>query len=200
MNAPPSEELTIKAILLGNSNIGKTCIIRRLCENSYDETTTSLTLGACAQTKTICFSNTKRLKLAVWDTAGQECYRSLNKIFYRDAKIVILVYDITNRKTFEDLKYYWYRQVESSCEKNPIIGIAGNKCDLFNEEQVSEEEGIEFAMKVGATFKIVSALNGVGVNELFKELSAKVFNIKKEPEKKNSIILKEKQKKKKCCR
>ena len=199
MNALSSDELTCKAILLGNSSIGKTCIIKRLCENSYDMSTT-LTLGASAQTKTICFSNTKRLRLEVWDTAGQECYRSLNKIFYRDAKIVILVYDITNRKTFEDLKYYWYRQVESSCEKNPIIGIAGNKCDLFTEEQVSEEEGKEFAMKVGATFKIVSALNGTGVNELFKELSAKVFDIRKDAEKKNNIILKEKKKEKKCCR
>ena len=199
MNALSSDELTCKAILLGNSSIGKTCIIRRLCENSYDMSTT-LTLGASAQTKTICFSNTKRLKLEVWDTAGQECYRSLNKIFYRDAKIVILVYDITNRKTFEDLKYYWYRQVESSCEKNPIIGIAGNKCDLFTEEHVSEEEGQECAMKVGATFKIVSALNGTGVNELFKELSAKVFDIRKDAEKKNNIILKEKKKEKKCCR
>lgn len=201
MTALSTEELTCKAILLGNSNIGKTCIIKRLCENSYDDLT-PVTLGASAKTKTICFSNTKRLKLQVWDTAGQECYRSLNKIFYRDAKIVILVYDITNRKTFEDLKYYWYRQVESCCERNPIIGIAGNKCDLFNEEQVSDEEAKEFSIKIGATFKIISALTGTGINELFKELSAKVFDIKIGGNTKvNNITLKEnKKKKKKCCR
>ena len=204
MNALSSDELTCKAILLGNSSIGKTCIIRRLCENSYDMSTT-LTLGASAQTKTICFSNTKRLRLEVWDTAGQECYRSLNKIFYRDAKIVVLVYDITNRKSFDELQHYWARQLDSTCLNCSIIGIAANKSDLFDKEQISEEEGVEFANSLDAVFKLTSAFKGSGINELFKKLGEKLLNINQEPVVNQSITLDEDQIKKKkekpsCCK
>lgn len=198
---PTTEEITCKAILLGESGIGKTCIIKRLCENSFDSLQSS-TIGASAKTKILCYSNTQRIKLQVWDTAGQECYRSLNKIFYRDAKIVILVYDITIRKTFEELKHYWYRQVETICEKNPIIGIAGNKCDKFVEEQVNESEVKEFAEKIGAIFKYTSAFSGDGINELFKELGAKVLKIPLDNPNKTNILNinpKDEKKHKKCC-
>ena len=198
---PTTEEITCKAILPGDSGIGKTCIIKRLCENAYNALSTS-TIGASAKTKIICYSNTQRIKLQVWDTAGQECYRSLNKIFYRDAKIVILVYDITIRKSFEELKHYWYRQVETTCEKDPIIGIAGNKCDRYVEEQVSESEVKEFAEKIGAIFKYTSAFSGDGIIELFKELGAKALNIPLvNPNKTNILTIEPKEQKKhrKCC-
>ena len=192
--------MQVKAVLIGESGTGKTSIINRLKTNEFNSNQES-TMCSSMFRKIINIPDFGSLMIEIWDTAGQEKYRSINKLFYKDANIVIFVYDITNKKSFEEIKNYWFEQVKENCDLNKIIlGVAANKCDLFNEEQVSEEEGIEFAMKVGATFKIVSALNGVGVNELFKELSAKVFNIKKEPEKKNSIILKEKQKKKKCCR
>ena len=170
------KSLSCKVVLLGESGVGKTCIISRFVNNTYDERSET-TNGASYASKVVEFERYgKSLRLDIWDTAGQECYRSLNKIFYRDAKIVILVYDITNRKTFEDLKYYWYRQVESSCEKNPIIGIAGNKCDMFDKEAVTEDEAKAFATEIGAQFQLTSAFKNNGIEELFKLVGCKYLD------------------------
>ena len=134
-NNPQIETITCKAILLGESGIGKTCIIRRLCTDSYDSNSIA-TVGSSCSVKVIEYPTHQRIKFEVWDTAGQESYRSLNKIFYRDAKIVILVYDITNRKSFDELQHYWARQLDSTCLNCSIIGIAANKSDLFDKEQI----------------------------------------------------------------
>lgn len=114
----PPQKVKVKAILLGESSVGKTSIINRLNDNTFSNITAA-TLGSAFIKKTYEFNNIQ-LTLDIWDTAGQEIYRSLNRIFYRDADIIIFVYDITKRKTFEELKNYWYRQIENSCEiSNP---------------------------------------------------------------------------------
>jgi small GTP-binding protein len=111
---PSKQKITGKAILLGESGVGKTCIIKRLIDNIFNIITPT-TFGSSSTEKKYVFNNTE-LKLEIWDTAGQEIYRSLNHIFYRDANIVLLVYDITNRRSFEEMKTYWFRQIEKSCE------------------------------------------------------------------------------------
>ena len=103
----------------------------------------------------------------IWDTAGQERYRALTKFFYKDAAVCILVYDITKRKTFDNLKSYWYEQLKENSGKNIVVGIAGNKCDLYEEEDVPENEAREFAESIGAVFELTSAQNNTGINELF---------------------------------
>ena len=114
------QKLKGKAILLGESSVGKTCIINRLNENTFTAITAT-TLGSGFIEKTYEFNNIE-LTLDIWDTAGQEIYRSLNRIYYRDADIIIFVYDITKRKTFEEMKNYWYRQIEMSSEiSNPSM-------------------------------------------------------------------------------
>ena len=203
-NNPQIETITCKAILLGESGIGKTCIIRRLCTDSYDSNSIA-TVGSSCSVKVIEYPTHQRIKFEVWDTAGQESYRYLNKIFYRDAKIVILVYDITNRKSFDELQHYWARQLDSTCLNCSIIGIAANKSDLFNKEQISEEEGVEFANSLDAVFKLTSAFQGSGINELFQKLGEKLLNINQEPVVNQSITLDEDQIKKKkekpsCCK
>ena len=96
----------------------------------------------------------KTLLLDVWDTAGQERYRALTKFFYKDAAVCILVYDITKRKTFDNLKSYWYEQLKENSWKNIMVGIiAGNKYDLYEEEEVQENEAREFAKSVDAVFE-----------------------------------------------
>lgn len=109
------EEYKCKVILLGESGIGKSCLIKRFCQNEFDQNT-QVTLGSSFNSKTIYFKTNESLQMNVWDTAGQESYRSLNKIFYRDAKIVLLVYDITNMSSYNELRNYWYRQVETGCK------------------------------------------------------------------------------------
>ena len=97
-------------------------------------------------------------------------------IFYKDAKIVLLVYDITRRETFEEIKKYWYKQVKESSTSDIIIAVVGNKCDLFDKEKVKEEEGKEFANQIGAIFKSTSCFHNVGIQELFKDLGTKFLN------------------------
>ena len=113
-----SENKICKVILVGESGVGKTCIIVRFVSEEYKEETISTT-GASYASKIIEFADYKKsLQFQIWDTAGQEKYRGLTKLFYKDAKIVILVYDITRRKSFEEIKNYWYNQIkENSSEE-----------------------------------------------------------------------------------
>ena len=107
-----------KVILVGESGVGKTCIIVRFVSEEYKETTISTT-GASYASKIMEFKEYKKdLQFQIWDTAGQEKYRGLTKLFYKDAKIVILVYDMTNRRSFDEIKNYWYNQIkENSSEE-----------------------------------------------------------------------------------
>ena len=103
----------IKAVLVGETGVGKTCIIERLCFNKYTNNPAA-TLGAANVEKILNYGKEK-LVLDIWDTAGQETYRSLNRIFYKNAKIVVLVYDITRKQTFDEIENYWCNQVRSIC-------------------------------------------------------------------------------------
>jgi small GTP-binding protein len=107
-----------KVILVGEAGVGKTCIIVRFINNEYYEGAPSTT-GANYASKVLEFKEyNKSLQYEIWDTAGEERYRSLAKIFYKDAAIAILVYDITNRKSFEEIKNYWHEQIKESSSKN----------------------------------------------------------------------------------
>ena len=113
-----SSAKTCKTILIGESGVGKSCIIYRYINNKYDENSMSTT-GANYITKHCEFEEyDKSILFQIWDTAGQEKYRGLAKIFYKDAKIIILVYDITNKKSFEEIKNYWYKQIKENISNN----------------------------------------------------------------------------------
>ena len=156
-----------KVVLLGESGVGKTCIIARYINGSFDEKSES-TNGASYASKTICYEKiNKTLQFDIWDTAGQERYRALTKFFYKDAAIAILVYDITRKESFDEMKNYWYNQLKNFSGKNIIIGIAGNKSDLFDKEAVSEEEARKFASEIGAIFRLSSAFNNNDNEVLF---------------------------------
>ena len=113
------KEKSCKIVLLGESGVGKTSIIDRFLNGRFSPDI-SPSQGASYGTKTIDLDETgeKKLKFDIWDTAGQEKFRSISKIFYRDADAVIFVYDITNKKSFEEIQNYWYKQVEDSSSKN----------------------------------------------------------------------------------
>ena len=110
--------VSCKVVLLGESGVGKTAIINRFMNDVFDEGGISTT-GASYTDKIMQFPEFgKSLKFEIWDTAGQEKYRALTKIFYKDAAIAILVYDITNKKSFDEMKDYWYQQVFNTSPKN----------------------------------------------------------------------------------
>ena len=162
-----------KVVLLGDSGVGKTCIISRYISGAFDQNSPS-TNGASYASKIITFENlNKTISLDIWDTAGQEKYKSLTKFFYKDAAAAILVYDITQKDSFENMKNYWYEQLQEFGSKNIILGVAGNKCDMYDKEEVNENEAKQFAEKIGAFFGITSAKNNTGINELFMNAANK---------------------------
>lgn len=186
MSNSESEENSIKIVLVGESGVGKTSIIERYIYESFDNSTES-TLAAGFSRKELKFPELNiSLSLDLWDTAGQEIYRAIAKTYYKNAAIAILVYDITRKDSFDEMCNYWYKQIKESGEKDVIFGIAGNKCDMFVEQKISEKEGKEFADKIGAVFSLCSAKGSIGINDLFLGVTKKyiekvgVENIKNE--------------------
>ena len=156
-----------KVVLLGDSGVGKTCIISRYISGAFDQNTPS-TNGASYASKPITFDKfNKTISLDIWDTAGQEKYKSLTKFFYKDAAVAILVYDITKKDSFTNIKDYWYGQLQEFGAKKIIMGVAGNKGDMYDREEVNENEAREFAESIGAFFVITSAKNNTGITDLF---------------------------------
>ena len=152
----------IKISLIGGSAVGKTCIIRRYSNDTFVENPPSTTGGSYSE-KFVTIDN-KDIQLNLWDTAGQEKFRAIGKHFYKDAYIIIMVYDISKKDTFEEIKEIWYPDVKQNGEKYGVLAVVGNKSDLYEEEEVSENEAKEFAKEIGAFFMLVSAKTGNNVN------------------------------------
>ena len=113
----------VKVVLLGDSGVGKTCLITRYISETFEQNTAS-TNGASYASKNVNYDKLKKtITLDIWDTAGQEKYKALTKFFYKDAAIAILVYDITQKDSFESIKSYWYEQVKENGEKTLVLGI-----------------------------------------------------------------------------
>ena len=136
------------------------------------------TTGASYVGKSMSFDEYggKSIKFDIWDTAGQEKYRALTKIFYKDASIAILVYDITRKESFDELKSYWHNQIKDYAPKNTIVAIAANKSDLFEKEQVPETEARAFAKDIGAIFRLTSAYTAAGIEDLFRAIGSKYLD------------------------
>ena len=205
---------SLKIVLIGESGVGKTSIISQFVDQVFQNDNESTICGTFS-TKEIKCGDGKMVKLEIWDTAGQERYRSLARMFYKDANAAILVYDITNKNSFDELQKYWLGQVKDSAPKNVILAIVANKSDLIEREQVDEATAREFAKNNNAIFALTSAKNTSGIESLFLDL-AKQFTgtdeastvVKKDENEEykkirlqSVIITKESQRKrkKKCC-
>ena len=169
------EEVGNKVVLLGEAGVGKTSIISRYIKQKFDpEYITSLTSQFLR--KIVEFPDNKKITLDIFDTSGQEKYRSVAKFYYRNSRAVILVYDITSTKSFKEMKEYWYEQIKEVDIENFIIAIVANKNDLYEEREVQDEEGEKFAQQIGGFFVSTSAKNDSGVNELFDNIAKKILD------------------------
>ena len=166
-----------KVVLLGESGVGKTSIISRFIKGTFENNLMS-TVGASYICRNLEFPEYQNriLKLEIWDTAGQEQYRALNKLFYKDASICILVYDITNADSFNALKDYWHQQLKDYGPKDIILGLVANKSDLYNEEKIPEENARNFAKEINAFFSYTSASKFTGIDELFHNIGCKYID------------------------
>ena len=165
----------LKVVLIGDSGIGKTCIMARFIKNKFDPNTIASITAQFIQ-KILEFPDGKKITFHFWDTAGQEQYHSLAKIFYKDADVVILVYDITNLQSFNSMKDDWYKNVVNCGKKDVLFGVAANKSDLYEERQVDDDEGEKFAKSIGGIFMPTSAKNYTGITELFDAIGQKILN------------------------
>ena len=208
------EKEPIKVILLGDSGVGKTNIILRYLKNEFSQNSTS-TIGTTFGVKELNRNNIT-YNLNIWDTTGQEIYRSVTKLFIQGAKIVILVYSIDRKNTFESLNF-WYDSINEICGENIILAIVANKTDLFDqgdddEEFISEEEGQKYAEEKKAIFKSVSAKKDKkGIDSLFDQVLDAYIGKKEASvglsgeDKEKSIVIKKDKKnikkgqKRKCC-
>ena len=158
-----------KVIVLGNSGVGKTSILLRLCESTFTDNYIS-TIGMDFKVKVLEGLGGKRIKLQIWDTAGQERYRVLTKTFYKGASGIVLVYSVDDEASFLDISK-WMKQIEESAGPELQLLILGNKCDLEKSRVVSREQGDEVSRKYKAKFQEVSAKSSVNVNEAFASLA-----------------------------
>ena len=202
------KEKEVKVILLGDSGVGKSCIINRYINNAYDPNIES-TLGSNACTKLVEKKSISYI-LNLWDTTGQEKYHSITNLFIKGSNIVILVYAINSLSSFEGLDF-WYKSVQEKLGgENYVLAVVGSKSDLIEEEEevVSEEEAKKFAKEKNAIFKLVSSKEDPdGINNLFDTLLDELIkkNYLNENENENyvitrkNIVNKEKIKKKNRC-
>jgi len=164
-----------KITLIGDSGVGKSSIIGRFITGFFNEEMNS-TLGLNYSQK-LYEKNGKKISLNLWDTAGQEKFRSLGKNFYNDSFIIIIVYDICNKASFQSIKEVWYPDIQRFGEKVNIIALVGNKKDKYEEEEVPEEEAKSYAKEIDANFFLVSANSGDGIEQMFQSLADNFFDI-----------------------
>ena len=160
---------SLKAVLVGDTKVGKSCILSQFVQETYDATMPP-TVGAAFLTK-IVTTDSGPIRLQLWDTAGQEKYRSLAPMYYRAAVAALLIFDVTNKNSLENLKN-WNQEI---CEKAPpgiTVFVVGNKIDCVEDRVVTGDAGRSMAQQLGAPYYFeVSAKTGEGINNLFNKVA-----------------------------
>ena len=164
----------LKFIIIVDAAVGKSNLLVRYTSEQFKEEY-QLTIGVeFGSNNVIIGDNTYRIQ--IWDTAGQENFRSITRSYYKNTACAIIVYEISNKKSFENISS-WIEECKNTAPKSILMVLVGNKCDLEDNREVTEEEGREFAEKNGMLFFETSAKTGKNVEELFKE-SVKVIDQK----------------------
>ncbi|EAY09673.1 small GTP-binding protein, putative [Trichomonas vaginalis G3] len=188
--------MNYKVILLGDSTVGKTCIANVANLNIFP-TDANPTVGANVLTLSYQYGSTD-IKLTIWDTAGQEKYRCLAPMYYRNINCAVIIYSILDRKSFESVDY-WLDSLQRELVSMPILYLVGNKTDLAEHREVREEEAQEYALRNNMTYLEVSALKDhESVHGLFERISKSAKTLFDERNAKVTPILLEEKKQSKC--
>jgi small GTP-binding protein len=161
-----------KCILVGSSGVGKTAILKRLVEDTFSEESQS-TIGVEFDSTILNIEN-RRVKLQIWDTAGQERFRSIAKAYYRNAVGVIAVYDLIDRKSFDDLGS-WMTDIHALCDANAVVQLIGNKADMAAYRRITVQEAEEFASQHHIKYIETSAKSGANVKDAFVRLAVDIM-------------------------
>ena len=191
MTSEPS--ITFKILTIGESGVGKTCILRRFVEDKFLKNHLA-TIGIDFKTKTLNINN-QEIKLKIWDTAGQERFRNITTQYYKGADGIVLVYDVTDEASFDKIKD-WMDQILSNTNKDEIcLILLGNKCDI-EKRSISYEQGKTLANELQVNFFETSAQTGQNIKDAFETLTADIMKKKKIGGDNNNIDLKKNKKKK----
>ncbi|CDH60325.1 ras-related protein rab-2a [Lichtheimia corymbifera JMRC:FSU:9682] len=167
----------IKYIIIGDTGVGKSCLLLQFTDKRFMPAH-DLTIGVGFGTRFITVVGDQgakqQIKLQIWDTAGQESFRSITRSYYRGAAGALLVYDITRRDTFENLKT-WLQDVREHANPNTVVTVVGNKSDLESKRQVSREEGEQFAREHDLFFMEASAKSAENVEDAFVKTAQNIY-------------------------
>ena len=194
------EQEGIKIILVGETGTGKTSLINTAVGKKFNESEKSSV--HCSYVKLKKEIDDMEYTIDLWDTIGQERFRSLTKVFFKNSEIVIFVFDITNKESFDDLDY-WFKTIEDKLGNEIIKGLAANKQDLFENQEVDDDTIKQYAFKKGIKYEFTTAKNPDNFNKLLEQLLIEYLKtgISKERKKIVGKKLKKKKggKKNKCC-
>ena len=199
-NQRGDKQVNIKLLTIGDSAVGKTCLISQFARDSFNPNFIT-TIGIDYKIKPVEI-DVKKYKLLIWDTAGQERFRTITTSYFRGCQGILLVYDITQRKTFDSVKV-WMEQIQKVNDTDVNKILVGNKCDLEAERQVSTEEGEQRAAEFKIPFLEASAKDNINVTEAFMTITRNVIPTLTPQPKSNTVNLhssaSKKEGGKKCC-
>ncbi|KXX76101.1 Ras-related protein Rab-8A [Madurella mycetomatis] len=164
-------DFLIKLLLIGDSGVGKSCCLLRFSEDSFTPSFIT-TIGIDFKIRTIELDG-KRVKLQIWDTAGQERFRTITTAYYRGAMGILLVYDVTDERSFNNIRT-WFANVEQHATEGVNKILIGNKCDWEEKRVVSTERGQQLADELGIPFLEVSAKTNTNIDQAFYSLAADI--------------------------
>lgn len=168
-------DFMFKIVVIGDHGVGKTQLLSRYAKNEFDmHSKTTLGVEFTPHTETI---DGKVVGAQLWDTAGEEKYKSLTSIYYKGALGALLVYDITQRKTYERLCTQWLTELKNFSDPNIVAVLIGNKCDLRLQRQVQTDEASGFAEKLGIAFMETSAKDATNVQTAFRRVLEEIYKI-----------------------
>ena len=176
MSTEETREYVFKIVILGDSAVGKTSLINQFVENAFEEDYKP-TLGANIIRKDVMleYLNTK-VRLIVWDLAGQEKYNVVRSLYYQGCVGALLVYDITRTNTFNNIEAKWLDDFKKYVKREGVYLLIGNKSDLVNQRMISNEDGSKLAEKINASkFVETSAKLGENVDNAFKSLVSEIL-------------------------
>lgn len=197
----PNYDLTGKVMLLGDSGVGKTCFLIQFKDGAFLSGTFIATVGIDFRNKVVTVDGA-RVKLQIWDTAGQERFRSVTHAYYRDAQALLLLYDITNKSSFDNIRA-WLTEIHEYAQRDVVIMLLGNKADVSSERVIRSEDGETLAREYGVPFMETSAKTGMNVELAFlaiaKELKYRAGRQPDEPSFQIRDYVESQKKRPSCC-